>query len=131
MERRAGGLAPRGGWRGLRDSRRDSRPREVRVEEVRGLRLRAGHEVPVQVERDADVGVAHERAERLGVDARGDHERGVRMSGVVQRGARQAERGPRVPRPLGPRPNLPVAAKHAAVLIRGEGVVVEGQRRGA
>ena len=59
-------------------------PGEVCVQQRCCLFLVAGHQVAVAVERDADVGVAEVRAERLGVDTRGDHQRRERVPALVE-----------------------------------------------
>jgi len=70
-------------------------PLEVVVEELRGLVLVAGHQVPLAVERDPDVGVAHVGAEGLCVDARSDHQRGEGVTTLVQRDRRELRGIPR------------------------------------
>lgn len=54
------------------------------IEQRRRLNLGTRHKVAVEVERDLDRGMAHERRESLGVDARRDHEGGVGMARLVQ-----------------------------------------------
>src|SRR5688572_3187168 len=73
--------------RSLRSLRRP--PKEC-VEEPRRLGLVAGHEVSVAVERDRYAGVAHVDAERLGVHAGGDHERGEGVAALVETDRREA-----------------------------------------
>ena len=64
--------------------RGSSRCLQVSVHQPSCLVLGAGHQVPVAVERDRDIRVAHERGERLCVDARCDHQAGERVSALVQ-----------------------------------------------
>src|SRR3954453_4945982 len=59
-------------------------PGEVGVEQASGFRLVCGHEMTVAVERDRDRCVAHVGAERLPVDAGGDHKRAERVPRLMQ-----------------------------------------------
>jgi hypothetical protein len=53
------------------------------VDSVENAAVRVWEEVAVEVERDADRGVAHLRLEVLRVRAGGDHQRGVSVAEVV------------------------------------------------
>src|SRR5215218_953166 len=46
---------------------------EVGIEQVCRFRLVPGHEVPVEIDRDVDVGVPHVGRDRLGVRPCGNH----------------------------------------------------------
>ena len=55
-----------------------------RVEGVENAAIRVREQVAVEVERDADRGVAHLRLEVLRMGAGGDHQRGVGVAEVVE-----------------------------------------------
>lgn len=65
------------------------------VEQSCRLCLDAWHQVAVEVEGDLDRRMAHEGRERLGVDARGDHERGIGMASLMKGAGARSDR----PRP--------------------------------
>jgi hypothetical protein len=55
-----------------------------RVEALENAPVRVRKQVAVEVERDADRGMAHLRLEVLRMGACGDHQRGVRVTQVVE-----------------------------------------------
>ena len=55
-----------------------------RVEALEDAAVRIRKEMSVEIERDADRGVAHLRLEVLRVRAGGDHQRGVGVTEVVE-----------------------------------------------
>lgn len=60
------------------------------------LALATGEQVAIEVEGDLDVRVTHEGRERLRVDARGDHQRGVGVAALVRGDPVEARRLPRL-----------------------------------
>ncbi len=82
---------PFGGRRSAGAGGRARRRHEVSVEQVGCLTVVARHEVSAAVEGGRDGSVAHVVAERLGVAAGGDHERGVRVAALVQPDALEAD----------------------------------------
>jgi hypothetical protein len=99
-----------------RSSRRAPyRTPQVGVQKASRFLLVTGHQVPIQIEGDRHARVTHVRAQRLRVDARGDHERREGVPALVQRDRTQSRA---LPGPLrttitvtganassGPRPN--------------------------
>ncbi len=88
---------------------------EEAVEHPRRLGLGARHEVPVQIERDRDVRMTHERREHLRVHPRGDHQRRIGVPRGVEGDRHEPAGLPAVPGPLGGAPHLRQGAEHLAL----------------